>query len=125
VDGLWVGAGHVPCAPLVIRVGRVIRLTHVRPIADRNIPLEIDGQQPAAEPQFQRAATERFGESDERLLNIEPILIDRTPHMLARRDRILELSKQLNVVLEPKIAVDLDSAEEPLSRARLIELPIA
>ena len=62
--------------------------------------------------------TERVGDPDEGLLHIEPVLINRRAHGLARRICALNLREDLSVLPEPKVGVPFQSAEQPISLVR-------
>ena len=86
LDRLLIGTDDVPPAALVVREGRVIGLAQIRTLANRRKSLGLDGNDLSPQSQSQCAAAQRFGESDEGLLNIESVPVDRCEPRDARGD---------------------------------------
>src|SRR5437868_5485664 len=100
----------MPPAALVVREGRVIGLTQIRTLSNRRKPLELDGNDLSPQSQSQCAAAQRFGESDEGLFDVEPVLVNRCKPCFTRRDGVLELHEDLDVIPESKVRMPLESA---------------
>jgi hypothetical protein len=118
LDWLTVESAQPPTTASVFHQGCVVRLTQIGSVAHRQEPLQIDVNELAPRSQRERATTERVGDPDEGLLHIEPVLINRRAHGLARRICALNLREDLDVLPEPKVRVRFQSAEQPLSLIR-------
>ncbi len=118
LDWLTIESAQLPTTASVDHQGCVERLTQIGSVAHRQEPLQIDVNELAPRSQRERATTERVGDPDEGLLHIEPVLINRRAHGLARRICTLDLREDLDVLPEPKVGVRLQSAEQPLSLVR-------
>ena len=118
LDWLTIESAQPPTTASVDHQGCVVRLTQIGSVAHRQEPLQIDVNELAPRSQRERATTERVGDPDEGLLHIEPVLINRRAHGLARRICTLNLREDLDVLPEPKVGVRFQSAEQPLSLVR-------
>ncbi len=115
LNRLLIGTDDVPPAALVVRERRVIGLTQIRTLANRRKSLELDGNDLSPQSQSQCAAAQRFGESDEGLLDVEPVLVNRLKPCFTRCDGVLELREELDVIPESKVRMPFEPAEDPLS----------
>ena len=112
---LRIRTAHAPLAALVVHKSGVVGLAQVRALANRYKSLGLKPKYVPSQSQSQRPAGQPFGESDEGLLNIEPVLVDRGTLRFAGRNGVLELREDLDVVTESKVRVPFEPTEDPLS----------
>ena len=105
LHGLRHIADEAPLADFIVDPQRVERLTHVRPVAHRDKPLQVESHLLAADARLERAAAHAIDEPDERLLDIERILVDGRNRILAEGPSILELKERLHMLIDARIGM--------------------
>lgn len=90
-------ADQPPFADFVIGPQSVVRLPHVRAVAHRHEALQVERHLLPADPRLERARPQLIDVRDERLLEVELILVDGADRVLAERPRIDELHERLEV----------------------------
>lgn len=100
-------ANEAPFLILVVRPDGVVRLAHIRPVTNGNEPLQVERHLLAADAEFHRARSQWTDPRDERLFEVERILVDRRHRILAERPGIFELREELEVRADTRIGTDL------------------
>ena len=106
-----------PGPVLVIRPAGIVGLPDVGTVANSHKALQVERKLLAADPQLQRSASERLGQSNPSLLDIEPVPIDRRQHGLPWRIVGLKLDERLDLIRNAKVGIELVSADDVILAA--------
>ena len=112
LDGVAPESDESPLRFFPIRPEGVERLSHVGTISDADEPLQVERHLLASRSKLQLPSCEVTAVSNERLLEIERILIGGCDDVLAESSIVLQLHEDLPVRVRPDIGVKLQALDQ-------------
>jgi hypothetical protein len=100
-------ADQPPLADFIIGPQAVVGLPHVRTVAHRHEALQVERHLLPADARLDRAGPHLIDVRDERLFEIELILVDRADRVLAERPRVDELHERLQMAAIAQVRMDV------------------
>src|SRR5712671_206241 len=111
-DGVTPEADEAPRVLLPIEPSRIVSLAHIGTIPDRDETLQVEGHFLAPDTGLHFAVRQTPRISDEALCKVERVPVHRSDYRFPRRVVVLELYKDLPVLVGPDIGVNVLSIQQ-------------